>query len=91
MGHASVDAVSAMQKWPGSQNTRETGFGLAFGGQTRFEYLGAKGNEERAAVFGRAMGNLSKNESYNLEHLVKGYDWQRLGKGKIVDVNSPSL
>ena len=87
MGHASMNAVTALQRFPGSQSTTETGFGLAFGGKTRFEYLGAKGNEDRAAVFGRAMGNMSKGESHKVEHLVKGYDWQGLGKGKVVDVS----
>ncbi|MCJ1277463.1 hypothetical protein MMC21_005276 [Puttea exsequens] len=83
-GPAAVKAVDAMQKFPGSQEPRETGFGLAFGGKTIFEYLGER--PERAKVFGSAMGNFSRGVSHRVEHLVGGYDWKGLGKGSVVDI-----
>ena len=88
-GPAAVKAVDAMQKFPGSQEPRETGFGLAFGGKTIFEYLGER--PERAKVFGSAMGNFSRGVSHRVEHLVGGYDWKGLGKGSVVDVSDVLL
>lgn len=83
-GPASVKAADAFAKYPGSQEPNETGFGLAFEGQTIFQFLGQR--PERAKVFGSAMGNFSKGVSHKVEHLVEGYDWNGLGKGTVVDV-----
>ena len=83
-GPASVKALDALQKFPHSQEPRETGFGLAFDGQTIFEFLSQR--PERARVFGSAMGNFSKGISHKVEHLVQNYPWENLGDGTVVDV-----
>ncbi|KAL9003238.1 MAG: hypothetical protein Q9188_003878 [Gyalolechia gomerana] len=83
-GPASVKAADAFAKYPESQEPHETGFGLAFAGQTIFQYLGER--PERAQVFGSAMGNFSKGVSHQTKHLVEGYDWDALGNGTVVDI-----
>jgi hypothetical protein len=88
-GPASVKAVEALRRFPGSEEQNEAAFALAFDGQTIFEFL-AK-NPERAKVFGSAMGNFSKGTSHKVEHLVKNYDWEGLGEAKVVDVSWPML
>lgn len=85
-GPAAVKAVDALQKYPGSQEPNETGFGLAFEGQGIFQYLGQR--PDRAKVFGSAMGDFSKGASHKVEHLVENYDWKSLGNGTVVDVSS---
>ena len=84
-GPASVKAVDAMQKFPGSQEQNETGFGLAFENESIFKYLAKR--PERAKVFGGAMGNFSKGVSHKVEYLVKNYDWKGLGEKTVVDVS----
>ncbi|OGM47206.1 hypothetical protein ABOM_003990 [Aspergillus bombycis] len=83
-GPAAVRTVDAFQKYPGSEEQKETGFGLAFNGQTIFEFLAQQ--PERSKVFGGAMANFSKGESHRIEHFVHGYDWKALGKGTVVDI-----
>lgn len=84
-GPASVYAIDALDKFKGSQEPKETGFGVAFGGQTIFEFLAKR--PERAKVFGSAMGNFSKGVSHKVEYLVENYDWAALGEGTVVDVS----
>lgn len=72
-GPASVKAIDALDKYRGSQEPKETGFDLAFDGQTIFEFLAQR--PESAQVFGSAMGNLSKGISHKVERLVENYDW----------------
>jgi hypothetical protein len=84
-GPASVKAVEALSRFPGSQEQNESAFALAFDRQTIFEFL-AK-HPERAKVFGSAMSNFSKGFSHKVEHLVENYDWQSLGDGTLVDVS----
>ena len=88
-GPASVNAVNAVDKYPGSQEPKETGFGLAFDNMTIFEFLAKR--PERAKVFGSAMGNFSKGVSHQVRHLVENYDWAGLGNGTVVDVSSPQV
>lgn len=85
-GPASVKAVDAMRKFPGSQEPNETGFGLAFENESIFQYLAKR--PERAKVFGSAMGNFSKGVGHKVEYLVKNYDWKGLGEKTVVDVST---
>lgn len=84
-GPASVNAVAAMRKFPGSQEPNETGFGLAFESESIFQFLAKR--PERAKVFGSAMGNFSRGASHRVEYLVKNYDWNGLGEKTVVDVS----
>lgn len=84
-GPASVRTVEAFQRFKGSEEPTETGFGLAFEGKTIFQYLAER--PERSRVFGGAMANFSKGTSHKVEHLVENYDWKSLGKSTVVDVS----
>lgn len=57
LGPASVKAVDTFAKYPESQEPHDTGFGLAFTGQTIYIHLGE--SPERGQVFGSAVGNFS--------------------------------
>ncbi|KAE8152737.1 S-adenosyl-L-methionine-dependent methyltransferase [Aspergillus avenaceus] len=83
-GPAAVRTLDAFRKYPGSQEQNESGFGLAFNGQTIFEFLAKE--PERSKVFGGAMANFSKGASHKIEHFVEGYDWKALGKATVVDI-----
>ena len=86
-GPAAGNAVNALDKYHGSQDPKETGFGLAFDNMTIYELLAQR--PDRAKVFGSAMGNFSKGVSHDVKHLVENYNWAGLGTGTVVDV-SPS-
>ncbi|KAJ6259658.1 O-demethylpuromycin-O-methyltransferase [Drechslerella dactyloides] len=82
---ASLKVVEALQKWPESGETSETAFALANGGESLFQFLGTR--PERAKRFGTAMSAFSTGQGYAVEHLVNGYDWDKLPKdATIVDV-----
>ncbi|KAE8391280.1 S-adenosyl-L-methionine-dependent methyltransferase [Aspergillus alliaceus] len=83
-GPAALRTVDAFQKYPRSEEQNESGFGLAFNGQTIFEFLAKQ--PERSKVFGGAMANFSAGESHKIEHFVHGYDWKALGNGTVVDI-----
>ncbi|KAK6529440.1 hypothetical protein TWF281_008613 [Arthrobotrys megalospora] len=82
---ASLQVVEALKKYPGSGETAETAFALANGNESLFQFLGAR--PERAKRFGTAMSAFSTGQGYAVEHLVNGYDWNKLPKdATIVDV-----
>ncbi|KAF3931385.1 O-demethylpuromycin-O-methyltransferase [Dactylella cylindrospora] len=82
---ASLKLVDALEKWPESGETGETAFALANGNESLFQFLGAR--PERAKRFGVAMSAFSTGQGYAVEHLVKGYAWDKLPKNAtIVDV-----
>ncbi|KAL8939696.1 MAG: hypothetical protein Q9216_003210, partial [Gyalolechia sp. 2 TL-2023] len=74
---ASVRATDAIAKYPASQEP-QTGFGLVFGGQTIFPYLGER--PERAKVFVSAMGNFSRGVSHLAKHALRS--------GTVVDIGA---
>lgn len=82
--------VDAMDKWPGSQEPRETGFQIANNTtDTFFEHF-AK-NQDRLKRYGTAMAANAASEGYHVKHLVDNYPWGSLGEGIVVDVCFPSL
>ncbi|KAK6511688.1 hypothetical protein TWF481_000596 [Arthrobotrys musiformis] len=82
---ASLQVVEALKKYPESGETGETAFALAHGNESLFQFLGTR--PERAKRFGTAMSAFSTGQGYAVEHLVKGYDWDKLPKdATIVDV-----
>ena len=79
--------VDAMDKWPGSQEPRETGFQVANNmSDTFFEHF-AK-NQDRLKRYGTAMAANAASEGYHVKHLVENYSWDSLGEGTVVDVCS---
>jgi hypothetical protein len=77
--------VDAMDKWPGSQEPRETGFQIANKTtDTFFEYF-AK-HQNRLKRYGTAMAANATSEGYHVKNLVDNYPWDRLGEGTVVDL-----
>lgn len=87
LGPASLRAAHALSAFPGSDEPNETGFGLAFGGQSLYQYLGER--PERARVFGGAMAtNVETAGRINkIDSLIEGFDWKGLGQATVVDVS----
>ncbi|KAF3920378.1 O-demethylpuromycin-O-methyltransferase [Dactylellina cionopaga] len=82
---ASMKVVEALQKWPGSGEPTETAFALAHNNETLFQFLAAR--PERAKRFGQAMSAFSTGQGYAVDHLVRGFDWDKLpNDATIVDV-----
>jgi len=81
----SVKMVEMTEKYKGRDEKNETAFNVAF--NTPLPMFGwLKGEPEHAARFGRLMGAMKSAPSYDVQHLVNGYDWPVWGKGKVVDV-----
>jgi hypothetical protein len=74
-----------MDRWPGSQEPRETGFQLANNTTDNFFEVFAK-NPERLKRYGTAMAANAASEGYHVKHFVDNYDWEALGEATVVDV-----
>lgn len=90
INRASNRTVDAMIKfkYPSSQEIHESGFGLAFEGQTVYQYL--KENPERGEIFGRGMDAASRSQAMKADHVVDCYDWKALVTASVVDVSQIS-
>lgn len=78
--------VDADKKWPGSVDVTQTAFNLAFKTDLPFfKYIGAE--PERYRQFAGYMRALTSGQEVNLDHLVKGWDWDKLGHALVVDVS----
>jgi 6-hydroxytryprostatin B O-methyltransferase len=81
----SVKMAEMTEKYKGSVEKNETAFNVAFDTPLpMFAWL--KSEPEHASRFGRLMGAMKSSPTYSVQHLVDGYDWAALGKGKVVDV-----
>ena len=77
--------VDAMKKWPGSGESNETGVNLAYEtDRPWFDFL--QDDKELAKRYSLAMEAHGGGEGFKLEFTVKGYPWEKLGKGVVVDV-----
>ena len=82
--------VDAMDKWPGSQEPRETGYSIANNTNDNFfEHFARDPN--RLKRYGTAMAANAASEGYHVKHIVDGYPWESLGEGTVVDVHSHFL
>ncbi|KAI4159295.1 MAG: hypothetical protein LQ342_006699 [Letrouitia transgressa] len=78
---------AAMQKYPNSQELNETPFAVAFnydkpGGF--FQYTAE--NETSQKRFFGAMKGVGMAPGVDYGHVANGYDWEKLGKGTVVDM-----
>ncbi|CZR64269.1 related to sterigmatocystin 7-O-methyltransferase precursor [Phialocephala subalpina] len=77
--------VDAMDKWPESQEPRNTGFQVANNTEDNFFEWFAK-NPDRLGRYGTAMAANAASEGYNVKHVVEGYAWDSLGEAIVVDL-----
>ncbi|EJD50942.1 O-methyltransferase [Auricularia subglabra TFB-10046 SS5] len=82
---AAAHTVSAMEKWPASQEPTQCGFSVAWGVEVPM-FIEIGRNPTRAKRFGRAMQSLTSGEGYEVDYLVDGYPWANLGTATVVDV-----
>lgn len=74
LGPASARIFDAISKYGDSGEPNETAFSLANNTDLDFyRFLGQ--NPERARRFGAGMRFFTKDEGWNLKHLVAGFDW----------------
>ncbi|KAL2349851.1 O-methyltransferase [Cryomyces antarcticus] len=82
---SAAHTVSAMIKFPMSQEPSQTGFNLGFNVEVpMFVEIGK--DPARAKRFGGGMTSLTGGEGYEVEYLVDGYPWAELGEATVVDV-----
>lgn len=84
---AALKVTEAHRQWPGSAEPNETGFNVENDTSEPF-YLELAKDAERARRFGGGMRFMTRGSLYDLDHLVRGYDWaavDRIG-GTVVDV-----
>ena len=84
---ASTKVTQALGKYPNSGEPNETGFNLEFDTPLPiFSFLAQ--HPERARRFGGGMRFFTKGESWDLKHLLSGYDWAALDRpgAVVVDV-----
>jgi len=81
-----ANVVGAMKKWPGSEESTETGVNLAYNQSLPwFDYL--QQDEDFAKRYNLAMQAHGGGEGYSLAATVEGYQWGDLPKGAtVVDV-----
>lgn len=78
-------AVDATEKWPGSEEPKESGFSLAYGtNENPFDVI--KKDARRQAQFAQAMSFSHLHPSYDIRYFVDHYDFGLIGRGTIVDI-----
>ncbi|PCG94843.1 O-methyltransferase, family 2 [Penicillium occitanis (nom. inval.)] len=82
---STVKLLEAWQKWPGSEEPSETAFSLAHNGIASLYELFSR-NPEGALRFAAGMQVFGNLPQFHMDRTVEGYEWQALGKSKIVDV-----
>lgn len=84
---AALKVTEAHRQWPSSAEPNETGFNVENKTDEPF-YLELAKDAERARRFGGGMRFMTRGSLYDLEHLVRGYDWAALDRigGTVVDV-----
>ncbi|KAJ9657495.1 hypothetical protein H2198_004256 [Neophaeococcomyces mojaviensis] len=75
----------AAEKYPGSQERNHAPWNVGHGiDLPTFEFF--ETSPKRMARFFGNMENMGGQDSYNIRHLIDGYDWEALGAGKVVDM-----
>lgn len=74
---AATKVIEAYQQWPNSGEPNETGFNVENNSKMPF-YLEIAKNPERARRFGSGMRFMTKGSLYDINHLIRGYSWDKL-------------
>lgn len=80
---ASTRLVDAMQKWPGSEESNETGFALTYATDVPMMQV-ISADPRRAQQIGNAMSFLHSRPGESSRYLVDNFSWD--GAGLLVDV-----
>ena len=84
---ASLKVIEAHEKWPGSGEPNQTGFNIENNTEDSF-YIELAKTPERAKRFGGGMRFMTRGSLYDINHLIRGYDWASIDAvgGTVVDV-----
>lgn len=83
---ASSKIAEASEKYPGSEDARETAFSVSQGGDiSLFEWLHLPENEANAKTYPQLMKEWNSTPIYDMKHTVQGYDWASV-QGTVVDI-----
>ena len=84
---ASTKVIEAFKKYPGSGEPNKTGFNIENNTSDPF-YLELAKVPERSRRFGGGMRFMTRGSLYDIEHLIKNYDWAALDNesGVVVDI-----
>lgn len=78
--------AETMEKYPQSTEPNHCSFSTAFNiPDPIFKFF--EDHPDRQARFFGAMAGVGKGEGFNLQNIVKGYDWSKAGSGLVVDVS----
>ena len=80
---AAARLVDAVETWPAAWGRAESAYVLAHG-RTLYQTLVAEPLKQ--VRYDSAMGVFSRDRSFSLENVVKGFDWASLGEALVVDV-----
>jgi len=79
--------LSATKLVEALHDPQRSAFQIAYGtDKNHFQWIGDKA--EYVKSFAVSMEVLGRSAGYSADHLVNGYDWEALGKAKIVDVRN---
>ncbi|KAJ5967104.1 S-adenosyl-L-methionine-dependent methyltransferase [Penicillium viridicatum] len=79
--------VEASERWPGSVETNQTAYNVAFEtGLPFFDHLATL--PDLTEKFACYMKNVQNSQGTAIHHLLRGYDWAALGKATVVDVST---
>ena len=76
---ASTKVLEVFAKYPGSEEPNMTGFNVENNTSDPL-YIEIAKKPERARRFGGGMRFLTRGSHYDINHLVRGYDWSKLDK-----------
>lgn len=84
---SSLKVIEAHQKWPESGEPNETGFNIENNTDDSF-YIELAKTQERARRFGGGMRFMTRGSLYDINHLIRGYEWAAIEAvgGTVVDV-----
>jgi hypothetical protein len=81
-----ANTITAMNKWPGSEEPNHTGINVAYGHNLKwFDHTSR--NPHVAGRYGKSMEAHGGGTGFSISHTVTGYPWADIGDGVVVDVS----
>jgi hypothetical protein len=81
-----ANTVTAMNKWPGSEEPNHTGINVAYGHNLKwFDHTSR--NPHVAGRYSKSMEAHGGGTGFSISHTVTGYPWADIGDGVVVDVS----
>ncbi|KAK8024992.1 sterigmatocystin 8-O-methyltransferase [Apiospora arundinis] len=85
MWPAATKMVTALKKWPASQEPNETGYSLSNNTDETIYAIYAR-DAECASRWAKGMSVFAQRPQFNLSYITDHYDWKSLGSAQVVDI-----